>query len=245
MAEAQAADMDRAVAAARQAFDDGSLAPDDPRPAGGVPAGPGGRPGGPGRRHRPDLAARVRRAPPDRPRGGERCGGHLRVLRRTGRHLRLGGTRHSPASPGFGLLVQGAGRRGRRHHPVERAAGADQLQDRPRTHRRLHGDPEVVTGSARRGLSGRRGRRGDRAATGGDQRGHRRPRGVGAAGPGPAGRQDHLHRLDRRRPADRLAVRRADRPLHPRARGEVGRRGPRRRRSRDRPPSGWPRPSAC
>ena len=53
VAEAQESDMDRAVAAARAAFDDGPMAPDDPRPAGGVPAGPGGRTGGPGRRHRP------------------------------------------------------------------------------------------------------------------------------------------------------------------------------------------------
>ena len=65
-----------------------------------------------------------------------------------------------------------------------------------------------------------------------DQCGHRRPRGFGAAGPGCPRRQDHLHRVDRRRAADRLPVRRADRPLHPRARREVGRGHPRRRRSR-------------
>ena len=65
------------------------------------------------------------------------------------------------------------------------------------------------------------------------QRRHRRPRGVGAARARPAGRQDHLHRLDRRGPQDRVALRRAHRPLHARARREVGGGRPRRRRHRD------------
>ena len=68
------------------------------------------------------------------------------------------------------------------------------------------------------------------------QRGHRRPRGLRAAGPRPPGRQDHLHRLHRGRPPDRLDLRRADRPLHPGARRQVGRRHPRRRRHRDHRP---------
>ena len=38
----------------------------------------------------------------------------------------------------------------------------------------------------------------------------------------PRRRQDHLHRIDRGRPAHRVAVRRADRPVHARARRQVG-----------------------
>ena len=59
----------------------------------------------------------------------------------------------------------------------------------------------------------------------------------------PGRRQDHVHGIDRRGPAHRVAVRRADRALHARARREVGggrprRHGPRRpRRRRSRGPS--------
>ena len=43
----------------------------------------------------------------------------------------------------------------------------------------------------------------------------------------PRRRQDHLHRLHGRGPAHRVDLWRADRPMHPRARREVGRRHPR------------------
>jgi aldehyde dehydrogenase (NAD+) len=59
------------------------------------------------------------------------------------------------------------------------------------------------------------------------QCGHRRPGSLGAAGARSGRRQDHLHRLHGGGPAHRLALRRADRPMHPRARREVGRRHPR------------------
>ena len=100
----------------------------------------------------------------------------------------------------------------------------------------LHRDPQVVAGSPGRGLPDRGGGRGRGPAGRRPQRGHRRPRGLRAAGPRPAGRQDHLHRVDRRRAADRLHLRRADRPLHPGARRQVRRRHPRRRRHRDHRP---------
>ena len=231
VAEAQAADMDRAVGAARQAFDDGPW----PRMTHAERAeylralGAG-------------LAARADEIGQIWPReagvlhriaqgAGKGAAGTFDVLRRAGRHVRVGagGAAHRARVRTAGAR---AGRRGRRHHPLERTTEPDQLQGRPRPHRRVHRGPQVLTGGARRGLPGGGGRRGDRAATGRPQRGHRRPRGLGTAGARPAGGQDHLHRLDCRRPPDRLAVRRTDRPLHPRARGEVGRGGPGRRRPR-------------
>ena len=86
---------------------------------------------------------------------------------------------------------------------------------------------------AGRGLHHLRSGRGGRAAAGRAQRDLRRPRGLRAAGSRPAGRQDHLHRLHRRRAAHRLDLRRADRPGHPGTRRQVGRRHPRRRGHRD------------
>ena len=101
--------------------------------------------------------------------------------------------------------------------------GPHHLQGRPGPAGRVHRRPQVLARGARRRLRGGRDRRGHRPAGRGPQRRHRRPRGLRAAGPRSAGRQDHLHRLDRRRPADRLDLRRADRPLHPRAGWQVGR----------------------
>ena len=82
-----------------------SLASDDPRPAGGVSAQPGCRAGSPGRRHRADLAARVRSAPPDRPRRGEGAAGTFDF------YAGLADTfeweqEAQPSRPGFGLLVR-------------------------------------------------------------------------------------------------------------------------------------------
>ncbi len=74
----------------------------------------------------------------------------------------------------------------------------------------------------------------DRPAAGSTQRRHRRPRGFGAARPRQRGGQDHVHGIDRGRPAHRVAVRRADRAVHARARREVGGGRPRRHGSRDR-----------
>ena len=84
------------------------------------------------------------------------------------------------------------------------------------------------------GLPPRRGRRGRRPAARGAQRRHRRSRGRPSSWCGTPGRQDRLHRVDRRRSPHRRDLRRADRPLHPRARRQVGRRRARRRRPRRR-----------
>ena len=118
----------------------------------------------------------------------------------------------------------GAGRRRRRHHPVERPDRADHLQARPGPAGRVHGGPQVLTRGPRRRLRGGRDRRGHRPSGRGAERRHRRSRGVRAAGARCPRGQDHLHRLDRRRPADRVDLRRADRPLHARTGWEVGRR---------------------
>ena len=178
--------MDRAVAAARQAFDEGPW----PRMTHAqraeylraLGAGLAARADDIGR----DLAPRVRRAPPDRHVRGERgrrgTFDYYAGLADTFDWEQRG---HSPASPGSGCScrepvgVVGA------IIPWNAPIGPDQLQDRARPHRRLHGGPQVVAGSARRGLPGRRGGRGDRPAPGRAQRGHRRPRGVRAAGPRP------------------------------------------------------------
>ena len=81
------------------------------------------------------------------------------------------------------------------------ARSADRPQERARAARGLHGGPEVSPEAPGEALRRGRGRRADRAAARRVQRGHGRPRGVGAARPRPARRQDHVHRLDRGRPA--------------------------------------------
>ena len=137
-----------------------------------------------------------------------------------------------------------AGRRRRRDHPVERAGRAHLPQDRPRAARRLHGRAQVGARSAGRGLRVRGGGRADRPAARRAQRRHRRPRGVRAARDQPRRRQDHVHGIDRGRPAHRVAVRRADRALHARARREVGGGRPRRHGPRAPRPRRSRRPSA-
>ena len=91
VAEAQAADMARAVGAARQAFDEGPW----PRMTHAERAeylrAIAARPAGAGRGPRPDLAARVRCAARHRQGHRRRCGGSVRVLRRAGRHVPLRG----------------------------------------------------------------------------------------------------------------------------------------------------------
>ena len=138
-----------------------------------------------------------------------------------------------------------AGGRRRRHHPLERTDRPHHLQAGPGPPGRLHGGAQVLTGGPWRRLRGRRDRRGHRPSRRGAQRGHRRSRGLRAAGPRPSGGQDHLHRLDRRRAADRLDLRGAHRPVHPRAGRQVGCPHPRRHGPAARPPPPWPGPSAC
>ena len=116
-----------------QAFDDGPVAADDPRRAGRVPAGDRRAGCGSG----PRTSARSGRASPAcshaiaQLRRGIGAAAHLRLLRRSGRHVPVRGAgpadrrrRVRPARPR-------AGRRGRRDHPVERADGADQHTSSP------------------------------------------------------------------------------------------------------------------
>ena len=98
----------------------------------------------------------------------------------------------------------------------------------------LHGRAEDLPRGARRGVHHLRGGRGHRAAARRAQRALRRPRGLRAARPRPARRQDHLHRVHRRRAAHRVDLRGADRARHPGTRRQVRRRHPRRRGHRDR-----------
>ena len=67
--------------------------------------------------------------------------------------------------------------------------------------------PALLAGCAGRRLRRGGGGRGHRLAGRGAQRGDRRPRGLRAPGAGPARGQDHLHRLHCRRAADRLDLR--------------------------------------
>ncbi len=158
--------------------------------------------------------------------------GALASVRRARRHVPLGGGVPADGRRRVRPARARAGRGRRRDHPVERAGGADLPQDRAGAPRRVHGRAQVVARGAGRGLRVRRGRRGDRAAARRAQRRHRRPRGVGAARARPGRRQDHLHRIDRRRAAHRVVVRRAHRAVHARARREVGGGDPRRHRPR-------------
>ena len=204
------------------------VAPSAPHGAGRVPAGDRRRLGEAGRGRGPDLAARIRRAPFHRQGVGPRCGQDLRLLRRAGRHVPLRGG--SPAEHGRQVRADGARARrgGRGDHPVERPLEPHHLQDRPRPDRRMHGHPQGLARGPRRGLRHGGDRRGGRSPARRAQCGDGRSGGFRAAGARPAGGQDHLHRIDRRRASHRLVVRRAHRPLHPRARREVRGRHPRR-----------------
>ena len=221
-----------------------ALAPAEPRRAGRVPAGPRRRAEGPVRRPRRHLAPPVRR-PARRGqvlRPGRRA--HLRVLRRPGRHVPVRGAGHADRRRHVRRARPRAGGRRRGDHPVERPPRPHRQQGRPGPPRRLHRRAQGVARGAGRGLRRGRGRRGDRAPARCPQRPHRRPRGLRAARPRSPRRQDHLHRLHRRRPPDRLAVRRAHRPLHARARRQVGGRDPRRHGPRHRRRRPSPGPSA-
>ena len=227
--------MSRAVGAAREAFDDGPW----PRLTHAERAeylrALGAELARAGRRPRPDLAARVRRAARHRPAAAAsaRSGPSTRYAG-AGRHVPVRGAGQAVGRGEFGLLVREPVGVVGAIIPWNAPMGLISNKIAPGAARRVHGRPQVLARGARRGVPGRRGGRGDRAAAGRAQRGHRRPRGLRAARPRPARRQDHLHRVDRGRAADRLDLRRADRPLHARARRQVGRRHPRRRRPRDR-----------
>ena len=131
-----------------------------------------------------------------------------------------------------------AGRRLRRHHPVERAAVHHRAEARPR--RSPSGSHRSCSSPRRRrpldAYLLRRGRSTRPALPAGVVNiVARRPRGRRAPRAPPRRRQGQLHRLHRRRPQDRRHLRRAAQALHARARRQVGRDHPRRRRPRRRP----------
>ena len=163
VAEAQAADMDRAVAAAREAFDDGPW----PRLSHAERAeylrAIAAELRQARRRPRPDLAARVGRAARHRPARRRRRAGDLRVLRRPGRHVPLRGAGHADRRRQFGLLVREPVGVVGAIIPWNAPLALITLQDRARAAGRLHGRPQVLARGAGRGLHPRRGRRGGRA----------------------------------------------------------------------------------
>ena len=151
VAEAQTADVERAVAAARQAFDRGPWPRMKHAERAKYLRAIAKRDGQAHRRPRADL---------DRESGvihGIAKGGsigdrqHLRLLRGPRRHVPVRG-----AAPARARQRQRrpdrarAGRRRRRDHPLERARLADRLQVRARAARGLHGDPQGVARSPRR-----------------------------------------------------------------------------------------------
>ena len=106
-----------------------------------------------------DRARDRERAPhPGAPRG-EDDGRHHPLLRRLGRGTQ--GRDDPLGRAGLELHATGAVRRGRRHHPVERAGAACRPQDRPRALRRQHARLEGSRGCAARGAAARRSVPGD------------------------------------------------------------------------------------
>ena len=110
--------------------------------------------------------------------------------------------------PGEYLLLhaEGAGRRRRRDHPVERPARRLDLEDRPGARDRLHGRAEAGRGGAADAAAARRALPGGRRAAGRRQRRARLRRDRRRrAGRAPGRRQGRLHRLAPDRPEDRPA----------------------------------------
>ena len=153
-----------------------------------------------------------------------------RRLGRPGRDVPVRGD--PPRRPRPRARAQGAGRRGGRDHPVERAAVHRRPQAGRGAGRGVADGPQAVARDpARRLHPGRDPRRG-RAAQGHGVDPAGRPRGRRVPRPPPRRRQGRLHRLDRRRPQGRRHLRRAAQALHAGAGRQVGGDHPRRRRPR-------------
>ena len=110
---------------------------------------------------------------------------------------------------------EGAGRCLRRDHAVECAAGAAELQGGGRPGGRLHHRIEAFARDAAGGLHPRRVHREGRIARGRVQPGAGRPRGRRLSCASQGRRQGGLHRLDRRRQAHRRRLRAAPRARQP------------------------------
>ena len=216
------ADVDRAVAAAREAFDNGPW----PRMSTAERAAALRKVAAELTARRPALSEAVD--------GAGRCAdllhelrlgpvrGALRVLRRPGRGLSARRRAHARQRRARARR-EGAGRRRRGHHPVERPAGAALLQGRGRAGRRLHGRREARARDAGRRLHPRRVHRGRGPAARRVQRRARGPRGRRPPRPPSRHRQDRLHGQHDRRPQDRRGGGRAARAREPGARRQVRR----------------------
>ena len=233
VAEAQAADIDRAVAAAREAFDNGPW----PRMSHAERADYCAR-------SRPRCAKRGEELGEIWPREsgvlhgiakarGRGAAADVRLLRRPGGHIPVRGGGAADAGGEFGLLVREPVGVVGAIIPWNAPIGLIAYKVAPAL---LAGCTVVLKSSPEApgcGLRPGRDRRGGRPAAGRAQRRHRRPRGLRTAGARSARRQDHLHRFDRGRPADRVDLRRADRALHAGTGRQVGGGDPGRRRCRD------------
>ena len=236
--------MDRAVAAARQAFDQGPW----PTMAHAERAG-----------FLRGIAAGLRERADDIGQIWPRESGALHLIARTAPagtaaafdyYADLAETfpfeeRAQPSMGEFGLLVREPVGVVGAIIPWNAPIGPDHLQAGSGPVGRLHGGAQVLTRGAGRRLRGGGNRRGHRPPGRRPQRGDRRPGGLRATGPRSPGGQDHLHRVDGGRPADRLDLRRTDRPLHPRARAASRPHSSSTTWTWARRPPRWPGPSAC
>ena len=242
--EAQAADIDRAVTAARRAFDEGPWPTMTHADRAEFLRG---------------IAAGLRERAEDIGQIWPRESGALYVI---AKHSAAGTAagfdyyadlaetfpfeeRAQPHMGEFGLLVREPVGVVGAIIPWNAPIGPHHLQAGPGPPGRVHGGAQVLARGSRRRLRGGRDRRGHRPAGRGAERRHRRSGGVRAAGPRRPGGQDHLHRLDRGRPADRFDLRGADRPVHARVGWEVGGAHPRRHGPAARRRPRWPGPNAC
>ncbi len=194
VAAAGDADMDRAVAAARKAFDEGPVADHAPGGTRRHADEDGRRARTPRARNRRRLVRTDRRARAALGNDADGLGhGHARD-RRAGRKLRLDRDAQGPDGRHCGHRPR-TGRRRRRHRSVECALRHHAQQGRLRADRRLHDRHEAFARDPARGLHHRRGGRGSGHSAGRRQPRACRPRGVGPPDPLGRDRQGQLHRL--------------------------------------------------
>ncbi len=197
VAAAGDADMDRAVEAAREAFDHGPWPTTPPAERGKVLMAMAAIL----ERRVPEIAKAWMRPDrrPDHPlrRHADGLGdGHARD-RRARRSLPVGREEEGPDGRYRGDRAR-ARRRGRRHRPVERAVRDHAQQGRLRADRREHDRDEAEPGNPARSLHHRRSRRGSGSARRACSTSSRPIAGVGSPDPFAGHRQGQLHRVDRR-----------------------------------------------